>query len=137
MGLLLKGFSQPEFFSILSQDFPPLLKPCSSHTPVKHNVKHHIEISGASTFARARRLAPVRLKVARAEFDHMPELYSIRPSKSVWSSPLHLVPKATPGDWHPCGDYRNLNSATVQNRNHIQYIQDFTSHLLAVLFSLR
>ena len=27
----------------------------------------------------------------------------IRPSSSSWSSPLHMVPKKNPGDWHPVG----------------------------------
>ena len=33
----------------------------------------------------------------------------VRPSASSWPSPLHMVPKRTPGDWHPCGDFRALN----------------------------
>ena len=33
----------------------------------------------------------------------------IQPSNSQQSSPLHVVPKKTPGDWRPCGDYHALN----------------------------
>ena len=59
----------------------------------------------------------------------MLELGIIRPSKSAWSSPLHLVPKSTPRDWCPCGDYRAMNAATVPDKYSLPHIQDFTSHL--------
>lgn len=92
-------------------------------------MEHHIETAGALTFVRSRRLLSERLKVARAELDHMFELVIIRPSKYVWSFPLHLVPKVPPGDWRPCGDYRVLNAASLPDRYHLPYILDFTSHL--------
>ena len=49
-------------------------------------------------------------------------------SSSSWSSPLHVAPKPG-GGWRPCGDYRRLNSATVDDRYPVPHIQDFSANL--------
>ena len=36
----------------------------------------------------------------------MQRLGILRPSKSPYSSPLHVVPKKEIGNWRPCGDNR-------------------------------
>ena len=104
--------STDPYLTLLSQ-FPALTQPCAADRPIKHDVVHHIETTGGPVSARIRHLAPERLRIARDEFDHMMELGIVRPLSSSWASPLHVVPKRTPGDWRPCRDFRALNKVTL------------------------
>lgn len=126
-GIRLPSGSTP-YESLLHSDFAELITPTASFPEVKHNVVHRIETAGIPPYARARRLAPDKLQAAKLEFDSLLQQGIIRPSKSEYASPLHLVLKPN-GDYRPTGDYRSLNAITRPDRYPVPHLQDFTANL--------
>ena len=98
--------SPSDDFHRLLAGFPALTQPTFSVSAVKHGVEHHIATTGPPVYARARRLDPTKLAVAKA-----------KPG----------------GGWRPCGDYRRLNEATTPDRYPVPNIQDFSAHLAGMV----
>ena len=89
-------------YSQLLAEFPELATPTFSQTTAKHGVLHYIPTQGPPVRARARRLPPDKLAIAKKKFKQMEEMGIIRHSNSKCSSPLHMVDKAD-GSFRPCG----------------------------------
>jgi len=91
-------------------------------------VQHYIETKGSPVHSKPRRLPPDSLQAARNEFKELMQAGIIRPSKSLWASPLHMVQKPN-GQWRACGDFRRLNSVSKPDRYPVPHIQDFANQL--------
>jgi len=96
----------------------------------KLDVYHRIETgSNAPCFAKTRPLSGEKFHVAKSEFGKLQKSGIMFPSKSNWSSALHMVPKDSPGTYRPCGDYRFLNSITKPDRYPIPNVNSVPSKL--------
>ena len=128
------SLEQNAFAQLLAQ-FPQITTPHFCEKVAKHQTVHHIVTRGPPIHARPRRLSPIKLAIARDEFNNMLNMGIIRRSASPLTSPLHMMQKPA-GGWRPCGDYRRLNSITEADRYAIPHIQDFSARLSgATMFS--
>ncbi|GFX63056.1 retrovirus-related Pol polyprotein from transposon opus [Trichonephila clavipes] len=115
------------FKSILSE-YPDLSNPSLISKSASHGTVHHIITTGPPVTARPRRLHPKLYDAVKVEFEFLLAQDIIRPSKSPWSSPLHVVPKSD-STVRPVGDYRQLNSVTEFDSYPMPYLNDFAHAL--------
>ncbi|KAK7595485.1 hypothetical protein V9T40_013310 [Parthenolecanium corni] len=74
--------------------------------------------------ARARRLTPEKLQAAKLAIYKMIADGEMRPSKSEWSSPIHMVMKSD-NTWRITGDFRALNAICKSDSYPVPNIMDF------------
>jgi cleavage and polyadenylation specificity factor subunit 1 len=91
-------------------------------------VQHFITTVRQPSTAKFRRVDPVRLAAAMAEFQAMLDEGVIRCSCSQWSSPLHMVKKKD-GSWRPCGNYCLLNLQTIEDKYPLPNMADLVARL--------
>ncbi|GFS86417.1 retrovirus-related Pol polyprotein from transposon 297 [Trichonephila clavipes] len=115
------------FKNILSE-YPDLSNPSLISKSASHDTVHHIITTGPPVTARPRRLHSKLYDAVKVEFEFLLAQGIIRPSKSPWSSPLHVVPKSD-STVRPVGDYRQLNSVTDFDSYPMPYLNDFAHAL--------
>ncbi|GFX77489.1 retrovirus-related Pol polyprotein from transposon opus [Trichonephila clavipes] len=115
------------FKNILSE-YPDLSNPSLISKSASHGTVHHTITTGPPVTARPRRLHPKLHDAVKVEFEFLLAQGIIRPSKSPWSSPLHIVPKSD-STVRPVGDYRQLNSVTEFDSYPMPYLNDFAHAL--------
>ena len=89
---------------------------------------HRHALPSSSVCARSSSVTGQISSGYKNEFNKLLEKDVIQPSNSPWSSPLHMVEKAS-GGWRACGDYRALNAASEDDRYPMPHLQDITIHL--------
>ncbi|GFU37271.1 gag-pol polyprotein [Trichonephila clavipes] len=124
---LKKKDANISFKNILSE-YPDLSNPSLISKSASHGTVHHIITTGPPVTARPRRLHPKLYDAVKVEFEFLLAQGIIRPSKSPWSSPLHVVPKSD-STVRPVGDYRQLNSVTEFDSYPMPYLNDFAHAL--------
>lgn len=97
------------YLSLLAK-FPSLTQVFSSDHSIQQIITHHIRSSclylAQTTSSGMPSNSQTRIRAQALLGDHLP--------LSSWSSPLHMVPKKTPGNWWQCGDYRSFNEHLQQ-----------------------
>lgn len=115
-------------FARILVEFSEITRDDEPHIATQNDVRHHIVTHGLPVHENARRLAPEKLKAAKAEFKQLVDLGICRPSSSQWASPIHLVKKKD-NTFRVCGDFRRLNTITQPDRFPLPHLHDCSANL--------
>ena len=122
------------YYKLLDK-YPSLSTPNFTPKEVKHNVRHYIPTTGRPVQSKARKLCPEKLQIAKEQLDTYVKLGIARRAKSEWSSPLLVTPKPR-GGWRVCGDFRRVNTQTIDDKYPVKALSDFNADLAGkVIFS--
>ena len=121
----VRSISTDNPYHAILAEYPGITRLTAMNLNDKICVQHYIETTGQPVYCRARPIPPHRYEKVKKEFENMIQQGLCRPSKSPWSSPLHVVTKKN-GDIRVCGDYRRLNAITKPDRYPVPRVKDFT-----------
>ena len=128
MNISVERQFQPDVQDIIKK-YPNLISPHSNPNAKKPKIFHRIETgSNPSTFTKTRQLSAEKCELAKEEFKKLQLSGIVSPSKSEWSSPLHMVTKAD-GTYRCVGDYRRLNAITTPDRYQIPNMNSLATKL--------
>ena len=128
MNIRVEQFFDQDVQDIIGK-YPNLTSPHRNPNAKEPKTFHRIETgSNPSTFSKTRQLSAEKCDIAREEFKKLQQNGIISPSKSEWSSPLHMVTKSD-GTYRCVGDYRRLNAITTPDRYQIPNINSLATKL--------
>lgn len=127
ISLVATANSTAPWLEDIIKEFPEILTP-SPPKPSDTRATHMIITNGHPVSCRPRRLTGEKFDIAKQHFKVLPAKGILRPSKSNWASPIHMVRKST-GKYRISGDYRRLNNITVPDKYPVPYLNDFQHNL--------
>ncbi|GFX67303.1 retrovirus-related Pol polyprotein from transposon 17.6 [Trichonephila clavipes] len=109
------------------KEYQTLTRPAGTLRYVSHSTVHHIRTTpGPPVLCRPRRIAPERIKIAKAGFEALVLEVTARRGDGSWASPLHLVPKTSEGKTSVTFlGYQVYSEGTRPLPDHIADLQNF------------